>query len=39
MDFLFEAFSFDWRQTVVDFLRVALAFALAVPIGLERHKS
>jgi putative Mg2+ transporter-C (MgtC) family protein len=39
MDFLFEAFSFDWRQTVVDFLRVALAFALAVPIGWERHKS
>ena len=39
MDFLIEAFSFDWRQTLVDFLRVGLAFALAVPIGWERHKS
>ncbi len=39
MDFLIEAFSFDWKQTLVDFLRVALAFVLAVPIGWERHKS
>ena len=39
MDFLIEAFTFDWKQTVVDFLRVALAFAFAVPIGWERHKS
>ncbi len=39
MDFLIEAFSFDWRQTLVDFLRVGLAFAFAVPIGWERHKS
>ncbi len=39
MDFLIEAFSFDWKQTLIDFLRVALAFALAVPIGWERHKS
>ncbi len=39
MDFLIEAFSFDWKQTLVDFLRVSLAFALAVPIGWERHKS
>ncbi|HXG84248.1 MAG TPA: MgtC/SapB family protein [Pyrinomonadaceae bacterium] len=39
MDFLIEAFSFDWKQTLIDFLRVGLAFALAVPIGWERHKS
>jgi len=39
MDFLFDAFSFDWKQSLVDFLRIALAFALAVPIGWERHES
>ncbi len=39
MDFLIEAFSFDWIQTLIDFLRVGIAFALAVPIGWERHKS
>ncbi len=39
MDFLYNAFSFDWKLTLVDFLRVALAFALAIPIGWERHKS
>lgn len=39
MEFLFEAFSFDWKLALVDFLRVALAFGLAVPIGWERHKS
>ncbi len=39
MNFIIEAFSFDWQQTLVDFLRVAIAFALAVPIGWERHKS
>ena len=39
MDFLIEAFTFDWRQTLIDFLRVGLAFAFAVPIGWERHKS
>jgi putative Mg2+ transporter-C (MgtC) family protein len=39
MDFLIEAFSFDWKQTLIDFLRVGLAFALAVPIGWERHES
>ena len=39
MEFLTEAFSFDFKQTVVDFLRVAIAFALAVPIGWERLQS
>lgn len=39
MDFLLQSFSFDWGQTLVDFLRVGLAFALAVPIGWERHQS
>ncbi len=37
MDFLFEAFSFDWRQAVIDFLRIGLAFVLAIPIGWERR--
>ncbi len=37
MEFLFEAFSFDLRQTVIDFLRIGLAFVLAVPIGWERR--
>lgn len=39
MDFLLDAFSFDWKRTLIDFLRVALAFALAIPIGWERHES
>jgi putative Mg2+ transporter-C (MgtC) family protein len=39
MDFLFEAFSFEWKQTLADFLRIAVAFILALPIGWERHKS
>ncbi len=39
MDFLFEAFSFDLRQTAVDLLRIGLAFLLAIPIGWERHES
>jgi len=39
MDFLIEAFSFEWKRTLIDFLRVGIAFALAVPIGWERHKS
>ncbi len=39
MDFLFEAFTFDLRQIVVDFLRIGLAFILAIPIGWERHES
>ena len=39
MDFLIDAFSFDLKQTLIDFLRIALAFALAIPIGWERHAS
>lgn len=39
MDFLYNAFSFDWKLAVIDLLRVCIAFAFAVPIGLERHKS
>ena len=39
MDFLFEAFTFDLRQTCVDLLRISIAFVLAIPIGLERHES
>jgi putative Mg2+ transporter-C (MgtC) family protein len=29
-------FSFDWSQALTDFIRVVLAFALALPIGWER---
>jgi len=39
MDFLYNAFSFDWKFAVIDLLRVGIAFALAVPIGWERHES
>ncbi len=39
MDFLFDAFSFDWKLAAIDLLRVGIAFALAVPIGWERHDS
>lgn len=39
MEFLFDAFTFDLKQTIIDFLRVGLAFLLAVPIGWERHES
>jgi putative Mg2+ transporter-C (MgtC) family protein len=39
VDFLTDAFSFDWRQTIVDFIRVGMAFSLAIPIGWERHAS
>ena len=39
MDFLVNTFSFDLKQTLVDFLRIGLAFLLAVPIGWERHAS
>ena len=39
MEFLTKAFSFDLQQTVIDFLRIAIAFLLAVPIGWERLQS
>lgn len=39
MEFLLENFTFDWRQTFIDFLRVAIAFVLAIPIGWERYES
>jgi len=39
MDSFYELFSFDWKLALLDFLRVATAFALAVPIGWERHES
>ncbi len=39
MEFLYDAFSFDWKVAVVDLLRVTLAFVLAIPIGWERHES
>ena len=39
MEYLINAFSFDWKLVLIDFLRVAAAFVLAIPIGWERHKS
>lgn len=39
MDFLDSAFSFDWQLTLVNFLRLAIAFVLAIPVGWERHES
>jgi putative Mg2+ transporter-C (MgtC) family protein len=35
---MFDSFSFDWQQAVVDLLRIAIAFVLAVPIAWERAK-
>ena len=32
-------FTFDWNQSLVDFIRVAIAFVLALPIGWERIRS
>jgi putative Mg2+ transporter-C (MgtC) family protein len=39
MEFLSEAFTFDLKQIVIDFLRIAIAFLIAVPIGWERLQS
>ncbi len=39
MDFIYNAFSFDWKLAVVDLLHIIVAFVLAIPIGWERHKS
>jgi putative Mg2+ transporter-C (MgtC) family protein len=33
-----EGFSFDWYQALVDFIRVAIAFTLAFPIGWESRR-
>jgi hypothetical protein len=38
MEFLTKAFSFDLQQAVIDFLRVAIAFLLAMAIGWERQQ-
>ncbi len=39
MEFIYDAFSFDWKIAIEDFVRVAIAFLLAIPIGWERHES
>jgi putative Mg2+ transporter-C (MgtC) family protein len=39
MEYFVDAFSLDWRLTIVDFARVSIAFGLAIPIALERHGS
>ena len=39
MDFLFESFSLDWKLLLVNFLRIIIAFLLAIPVAWERHES
>ena len=39
MEFLTEAFSFDIKQIVIDFLRIVIAFLCAAPIAWERLQS
>jgi putative Mg2+ transporter-C (MgtC) family protein len=39
MEFLRESFTLDLRTTLVDFLRVGVAFALALPVAWERYCS
>jgi putative Mg2+ transporter-C (MgtC) family protein len=39
VEWLTDEFSLDWRMAIIDLLRVAIAFALAMPIAWERHKS
>ena len=39
MEFLSEAFSFDWKLALVDLLRIALAFLIAMPLAWERYQS
>jgi putative Mg2+ transporter-C (MgtC) family protein len=34
-----ESFTFNWHQVVVDLIRVAIAFILALPIGWERSQA
>ena len=34
-----DAFSMDWEQALIDFLRVSIAFLLAMPVAWERYKS
>lgn len=36
---LFNNFTFNVNQSLLDLLRILIAFVLAVPIGWERHKS
>ena len=39
MEFIRESFTLDLRTTLIDFLRVGVAFALALPIARERSRS
>lgn len=39
MEFLTEAFSFDWKLALSALIRIAVAFVLAIPIAWERHES
>lgn len=34
-----ESFSWDWNETLRDFLRVGIAFIVALPLAWERHRS
>ena len=39
MQEVLNAFTFEWRLVLVDFIRVAIAFVLALPIAHERASS
>ena len=39
LDWLFASFNFDWSLVLTDFVRIALAFVLALPIAWERRQS
>ena len=39
MEFISESFTLDLRTTLIDFLRVGVAFALALLIAWERYRS
>lgn len=39
MENLLGSFSWNWAETLRDFLRVALSFVVALPLAWERHRS
>ena len=39
MGFISDSFNLNWHQAIVDFLRVGIAFLLAMPVAWERYRS
>jgi putative Mg2+ transporter-C (MgtC) family protein len=39
MEHVLSSFSWNWSETLRDFLRVSLAFVIALPLAWERHRS